>query len=131
MPFKTCPQCTEGVRQIDNKCWNCNYIFNPALEEAKRRELLKTYSTSPAWEKDTKDRAGDWAGNIGLMLGMGLPLLFMVGCTIVALTSDPEETRAQRICTSQGRSCDSDGYPTGLSDSTKRELQKMDRENSR
>ncbi len=124
MPFKTCPQCSKGVREIDNKCWNCNHIFNPALEAAKAQERLAFQrAQSEAKEQRAKD---DRISNLYLAFGVGLPLLLIAGCTIISLNTDPEETRAQRICTSQGRSCDSDGYPVGTSEKTKDLLEGKD-----
>lgn len=72
-------------------------------------------------------KTGKGGSPVYLALGLGLPLLLIVGC-VISNDSEPRETAAQMACTKQGRACDSDGFPIGLSEETKRELQKMDRE---
>jgi putative ribosome biogenesis GTPase RsgA len=66
MPFKPCPECSKEVRVIDNNCWNCDHIFDPALaesqareKEAAERERAEAYSLTR--QKASND---DWWGHV-------------------------------------------------------------------
>ena len=67
MPFKTCPACSNEVRLVDDKCWNCSYSFAEA-------ERFGATMQCPFCQRDDIPRGALVCGDCGAAISYVTPM---------------------------------------------------------
>jgi hypothetical protein len=55
---------------------------------------------------------------------VAVPALWILFAILYAVFAEPQSTAAQEYCNRQGITCDADGYPIGMSEESKRALER-------
>jgi hypothetical protein len=80
VPFKDCPRCGKGVRQIDPKCWNCNYDFRKGKPKVGRIDASQEAVHCPnCWSTSIHAEKRGWKWTTGF-IGSGKIIVTCLSC---------------------------------------------------